>query len=107
MPKAEMYLIEIFIPLADNEGSLFPREQHEAVERTLTEKFGGVTAYPRAPASGRWKGSDAEEQHDDLIVYEVMSDGLDESWWQNYRSELEEAFRQERVLIRSQSVRLL
>ena len=103
-----MYLIELFLPLADNEGALFSVEQHKAVERALTEQFGGVTAYPRAPASGRWKATGSEEQqHDDLIIYEVMTEELDESWWGAYREQLEKAFRQERVLIRSHSVRLL
>ena len=106
MPKTEMYLIELFLPLADNQGSPFSREQHKAVEHALTEKFGGVTAYPRAPASGRWKASESD-QHDDFIVYEVMAEELDVSWWQGYRKDLEEAFRQERLLIRSHSVRLL
>jgi hypothetical protein len=107
MSTTEMYLIELFLPLADNQGSPFSQEQHNAVEHVLTEKFGGFTAYPRAPARGRWKASESEQQHDDAIVYEVMVEELDVSWWQGYRKELEEAFRQERLLIRSHSVRLL
>ncbi len=107
MPTTEMYLIELFLPLADNQGSPFSREQHKAAEHVLTEKFGGVTAYPRAPASGRWKASDSGQHHDDFIVYEVMAEELDVSWWQGYRKELEATFRQERLVIRSHPVRLL
>lgn len=107
MLAKEMYLIEVFLPLSDNRGNAFSREQHEAVEVALTEKFGGVTAYPRAPASGRWKASESEQDRDDLIIYEVMAEELDESWWRKYRSQLEGEFRQERLLIRSHSVRLL
>src|SRR4051812_36113328 len=103
-----MYLIELFLPLADNQGSPFTREQHQAVEQALTEKFGGVTAYPRMPASGRWKAADSDEQqHDDLIIYEVMAEALDESWWQVYRKQLEVEFRQDRILIRAHSIQVL
>jgi hypothetical protein len=38
-----MYLIEIFLPLADNEGAPFPPEQHEAVERAVADRFGAVS----------------------------------------------------------------
>lgn len=108
MPRTDMYLIEIFLPVADNKGVPFSREQHEAVKQALTERFGGVTAYPRAPASGRWKASsESEQKNDDLIVYEVLAEELDESWWLEYRNKLEEMFRQDRLLIRSHSIRLL
>jgi hypothetical protein len=107
MVSPQMYLIELFLPLADNQGAPFPAEQHEAVEQALTEKFGGVTAYARAPASGRWKSSHSEQQQDDLIIYEVMTAEFDEPWWKNYRARLEAVFRQQRLLVRLHSVRLL
>jgi hypothetical protein len=106
MPTAK-HLIELFLPLADNEGRPFSRADHQAVEQMLADKFGGVTAYPRAPASGRWRSSDSDEQHDDLIIYEVMAEELDESWWLAYRKNLQDSFHQERILIRCQTVCLL
>ena len=50
-----MHLVELFLPLATNEGSPFTRPVFASVEKELTELFGGATAYPRAPASGIWK----------------------------------------------------
>ena len=102
-----MYLIELFLPLADNEGEPFDASEHAAVKQLLTDRFGGVTAYPRAPASGRWKVSSAEKQHDDLVVYEVMAEAFDEQWWRDYRQSLEEQFRQEKILVRALKVQLL
>jgi hypothetical protein len=102
-----MYLIEIFLPVADNEGICFSRGEHQAVERELTEVFGGVTAYPRAPATGRWKDSEAATRKDDLIIYEVMSEKLDQQWWSRYRKRLEHTFRQEQLVIRAHEVLLL
>jgi hypothetical protein len=102
-----MYLINVFLPLADNNGKRFHRDAYAAVENELTERFGGVTAYPRAPASGLWKTDDSKTQEDDLIIYEVMAKELDRNWWSNYRHELEDVFRQEKLVMRSQKVELL
>jgi len=102
-----MHLIEIFVPLADNDGSRFPQDYHERVRQELADRFGGVTAYPRAPASGLWKLSPSETQQDDLVVYEVMAETLDEAWWADYRRQLESVFRQEKLLVRAQQVNLL
>ena len=102
-----MYLIELFLPLANNEGNLFDQSEYADVQQTLADQFGGVTAYPRSPAKGLWKGPNDQKQRDELIVYEVMADELDERWWTAYRQSLEKRFRQERILIRSQEVRRL
>ena len=102
-----MYLIEIFLPLADNNGVRFGRSQYETVEKELSERFGGVTSYPRAPATGLWKESDAGTQEDDLVIYEVMAENLDVEWWSTYRSKLEQVFRQEKLLVRAQTSQLL
>ena len=107
MVVSSNYLIEVFLPLSDNDGNAFHASKYEAVERALTEKFGGVTGYPRSPASGKWRKSRSEETQDDLIVYEVMTKDLDAGWWRQYRQSLENSFRQERILIRSTSVSIL
>jgi hypothetical protein len=102
-----MYLIELFLPLSDNDNQRFPRSHYEAVEQELTTRFGGITSYPRAPASGLWQSSPGEVQHDDLIVYEVMTETLDDAWWASYRRRVEQTFRQEKLLVRAQQVDLL
>ena len=102
-----MYLIEIFLPLSDNYGVRFERSQYETVEKELSERFGGVTSYPRAPATGLWKASEATTQEDDLVVYEVMAKTLDVDWWSTYRTKLEQVLRQERILVRAQRSQLL
>lgn len=102
-----MYLIEIFLPLSDNDGKPFPRLEREAVERELTSRLGGLTAYPRAPASGLWKEAHAKLQEDDLVVYEVMTEIIDVQWWQEYRERLKGTFRQEKLLIRAQRIKVL
>lgn len=50
-----MHLVQILLPLFDNEGDALPAEHFDTVSRDLTERFGGVTAYTRSPDEGRWK----------------------------------------------------
>jgi hypothetical protein len=101
-----MQLIEIFLPLSDNEGERFASSTWAGVRKELTEKFGGLTAFSRSPAEGIDTGR-GRERHDELVVFEVMTDEIDRAWWTSYRKNLETTFRQDRILIRSSDVDLL
>ncbi len=101
-----MHLIEIFLPLHDNHGAPFATGQFAEVRRRLTEQFGGLTAFTRAPAEGTEKEGDSERR-EPMVVFEVMTDKLDENWWSTYRLQLEDSFRQDRILIRVSEIRLL
>jgi len=102
-----MHLVQLFLPLYDNEGEPLPRELHARVRRELVERFGGLTAYTRAPARGLWQEDEGEPVRDDLVIYEVMTDALDADWWSGYRADLEGRFRQEALVVRAQEIRLL
>jgi hypothetical protein len=104
MADTMMRLIEIFLPLADSDGNRFSQSEYDKVEHELTEKFGGVTAYPRAPASGVWKTGQSGKQEDELIIYEVMAKDLDGQWWTNYREKLEKQFRQKELVLRAHAI---
>lgn len=102
-----MQLIQVLLPLYDNDGRALPPGLFRAVAAELTERFGGLTAYTRAPAEGLWKEGPATTTRDDIVIYEVMADGLDRAWWRAYRAALERRFRQEQVVVRAQAVELL
>src|SRR5690349_10874659 len=102
-----MHLIHILLPLNDNEGRRLGREMFRAVADELTEKFGGLTAHTRAPAEGLWKEGSSGTSKDEIVIYEVMAEAIDEGWWVEYRKGLEKRFRQEQVVVRAQEVRLL
>lgn len=101
-----MHLVQILLPLFDNSGRSLPREEYERVRTELTERFGGLTVYTRAPAEGLWKSENGESR-DDIVIFEVMAETLDASWWHDYRHDLERRFRQEKIVIRAQETRLL
>ena len=102
-----MHLIQVLLPLYDNAGEPLPRDLFRAVAGELTDRFGGLTAYTRAPAEGLWKEGADTTTRDDIVVYEVMADRLDRAWWRDYRAGLEAQFRQDLVVVRAQSVKLL
>jgi hypothetical protein len=99
-------LIQILLPLTDDEGRPFPAASFDRLAQRLTEKFGGVTSFTRSPAEGRWK-QDGGTTHDEIVVIEVMTDRADREWWGDLRERLKREFDQDDVLIRSQSVRCL
>jgi hypothetical protein len=85
----------------DNNGQPFPHAEFRKVRQELTDRFGGVTAYTRAPAEGSWEDEQGRVHHDDVAVVEVMVDSLDRAWWSRYREELTARFRQTELVVRA------
>jgi hypothetical protein len=102
-----MHVVEIFLPLRRNDGSQQPRERFGKVRRTLIDRFGGLTAFTRAPAEGLWESDDGDVDRDSIVIFEVMADALDRDLWQDYRAELERLFEQDEIVIRANSVERL
>lgn len=101
-----MHVVEIFLPINDNEGRRFDDWAFAHVRGHLTEQFGGVTAFSRAPAHGIINES-GKAVHDDIVIMEVMVEALDRSWWRDYRKTLEKKFRQDEILIRASQIERL
>ncbi|HZW19846.1 hypothetical protein [Noviherbaspirillum sp.] len=102
-----MFLIQIFLPLYDNDGNAQPQALFGQVRDELIARFGGLTAHSRSPAHGLWQEQDGATVRDDLVVYEVMADNIDEAWWPTFRQRLEQGFRQESIVVRALTIRLL
>lgn len=103
-----MHLVQIFLPLNDNSGIRISREAFAQIRDELMDRFGGLTAYSRAPADGLWKPSENEtEERDDIVIYEVMVHALDRAWWNRFRQKLEVIFRQQSILVRASEITLL
>lgn len=101
------HLVQLLLPLADNDGRAFPRSAYDRVRDELAERFGGVTAYVRAPAEGLWKEDTRRVSRDDVVIYEVMIGELDRAWWTAYRLALQERFRQDEVVVRASGMERL
>ncbi|HEY8383321.1 MAG TPA: hypothetical protein VIL09_14325 [Microvirga sp.] len=101
-----MHLVQILLPLADNQGRRFTGEEYGRVRQELAERFGGITSFTRAPAEGVWKEG-GHTARDDIVVFEVMTRDLDRAWWERYRADLERRFAQEAIVIRAIRVEML
>lgn len=102
-----MHLVQILLPLYDNERRAFAHDEFDRVRRELTERFGGVTAFLRSPAEGAWKDDEGGVARDDVVIYEVLVEELERDWWARYRAELARRFRQEELLVRASAVERL
>lgn len=102
-----VFTIEILLPLRDNDGQPFARAEFDSVRQELAERFGGVTAFMRSPAVGVWKDDDGVPHHDEIVVFEVMAETVDQVWWRSYRMRLEERFRQDEIVVRATNCRRL
>jgi len=102
-----MYLVQILLPLYDNEGHAFEALDYVQLRSELADRFGGVTAYMRAPARGVWRDDSGETTRDDIVIFEVMTAELDRVWWTGFRKHLERRFRQDSVIVRALTSTLL
>lgn len=102
-----MYLIQLLLPLYDNHGQGFPGHFFREVGETLITRFGGLTAFTRAPATGLWREDGVHTERDEVVVYEVMAETLDRNWWADYRSMLEARFEQDELVVRAWSIEKL
>lgn len=96
-----MHVIEIFLPVKRNDGSPQPAAAFAELRRELVERFGGLTAFTRAPADGLWESESGALEHDQVVIFEVLAERLDRDWWTQLRARLERQFAQDEVLIRA------
>ena len=96
-----MFLVQLLLPLYDNDQQALPRSLFRTVSEELIERFGGLTTYSRAPANGYWREDGENAVRDETVVYEVMVDELDRDWWAQYRVDLERRFRQKSLVVRA------
>lgn len=101
---SQKYLVQILLPLSGPAG---PAAAALAkVSEELTDRFGGVTAYTRTPATGLWKTS-GDTDRDMVVMVEVVVDHFDRRWWVAYREALEQRFSQELIHTRALAVEVI
>ena len=100
-------LIQILLPMRHQDGAPVAAEEFARVRIELTERFGGVTAYSRSPATGLWKRAEDEIERDQVIMVEVVVDTFDPRWWESYRQDLERRFDQEKIHARALALELI
>ena len=95
-----MQLVQIFLPLYDNNKQLFAKSLYDDLRNKLKDRFGGITFYRNTPAEGLWKDETGKTNYDELIIAEVMIEDLDKEWWKQFKQNLQQIFKQDEILIR-------
>lgn len=99
--RAMSFLVQLLLPLYNNQGRPFDAASRSRIRQELAEKFGGVTAYTRAPAEGTWEDPSGRTHRDDIVIVEVMTEALDSGWWKAYVGELANRLGQEELVARA------
>lgn len=94
------------MPLFRGDGAPVEGGYLAGLEAEFTDRFGGVTAFTRAPARGRWADG-GQVQADEIVIYEVMVEALDRPWWDALRRRLEQDLGQAEVVIRAHPIERL
>ena len=96
-----MYLVQILLPLFDNDGHAFEAAGVRAAS------FGARRSLRRGHrlhASTRSRGLERRFRgttRDDIVIFEVMTGELDREWWTAFRKQLEARFRQDTLIVRA------
>jgi hypothetical protein len=96
-----VHLVQLLLPTRDRQGQPIPAAKAADTRTELVEKFGGVTAYLRAAASGAWINDAGVLERDELVMVEVVVDDFDREWWQSYATRLAQRFDQDEMHIRA------
>ena len=94
-------LIQMLLPTRSSEGTTFSDDLLRRTRQELLDRFGGLTAYTRAPATGVWTSPDGDVEVDSVVMIEVLSEVFDKTWWRAYAETLKERFRQETIHLRA------
>ena len=97
------HIVQILLPKETGQGQPITKEWFDGFLKELTDRFGGVTSFLRAPGQGLWQRPDGTEK-DSIAVVEIMVDELHVACWQSIRERLERELSQDEVVIRAQEI---
>ena len=101
-------LVQLLLPTLDGKGVKVPLSKLRSLAHELSDRFGGVTSYLRAPAEGLWQPhEDAPAEKDDIVIFEVMAEDLDQAFWRSLRARLQADLAQSEIIVRAQPVDIL
>lgn len=100
------YIVELLLPRQTGKGEPVTMDWFEHLLTELTEKFGGVTSFVRAPGKGLWQDGGKVEE-DSIAVIEVMTSDIDPAYWARLRERLETELAQDEIVVRAQETRRL
>ena len=98
---------DVYIPLSYNDGTPVDPQKIADLKRQLQDRFGGLTFFPQR-TEGHWKVGTVAFR-DDIVICRILSEDVRESraYFLQLKEEMQQAFRQEEVLIVERKVEVL
>ena len=93
--RIAMHLIQILLPLTDNAGRPYPDDLLQGIQSELSQCFGGLTAYRRAPAKGVWTRGHPKHRRRHCGRRSDGTEHWTPHWWREFRTRLQQILRQE------------
>ena len=103
MSASPFHLVQILLPKEAGSGQPIAEDWFDSFLKELTDEFGGVTSFLRAPGQGLWQSGSGTEE-DSIAVVEVMVDRLDSAFWRSLRERVECELSQDEIVIRAQEI---
>jgi hypothetical protein len=100
-------LIQMLLPTKSDYGVAFDDAMLERTRDELIQRFGGLTAYLRSPASGAWTSPQGRVEEDRVVMIEVLAPTFDRNWWRGYATTFKKRFSQESIHMRATAVETL
>lgn len=75
------YLVQLLLPLNDNGGRRLSGALFQEVREELVARFGGLTAFSRAPVERLCQDEARRAKDGERLVCEVMTGALDRARW--------------------------
>lgn len=90
---------DLFVPIADNDGTPFGERVFKGIKLRLLEQFDGVTFFPQ-PNEGSWRMGDVVYQ-DQIVIFRVVTPKRRAArrFLASLKDELKRVLRQEEILI--------
>jgi hypothetical protein len=94
------HLVQVVLPLVTGRGQKLERPWFDAFMHELTDRFGGATSFARSPGEGLWDSGNRSAK-DQVAVVEVMTETMEEAYWQELKARLEKDLSQDEIVVRS------
>jgi hypothetical protein len=88
MSSRPSHLVQILLPKEAGTGQPIAKDWFDDFLKELSDQFGGVTSFLRAPGQDLWQSGSGTEK-DSIAVVEVMVDRLDPAFWRSLRKRVE------------------
>jgi len=92
-------LYQLYLPLNYNDGRPIEEDKFSLTRKELITRFGGLTTTPPGfPLQGWWQSAGTVVR-DDIVLWTVLTQRVENDFFNTYRELLEERFSQEEIRI--------